>query len=167
MRFLLIVSLCLSINSFSQTLKDWEGDYDGKLVAYSVFGEPKEHRMQLSIHHEKDEVYEWTISYGDSAQDVRAYKMIQMKGNEYQLDEQNGIYIKTMLMDDEMLCLFEVNDSYLSVTYTLLDGQIGVKITSASRREDSGGSMDSDGNVIPIVGSWSMDAVQKGTLSKK
>lgn len=166
MKRLLVIITLLSSLSLNAQLDEWIGKYEGTLHVLSLEGKKSEHKMRVEIGKVADEVYSWTIIYGDSGQDVRAYQMIHMQGNEFQLDEKNGITIQTSKMGNEMISLFEVMGSTLFVSYTLLDGALGVKITSASHRDESGGTMDPDGNTIPNVSSYLTNVSQAAYLKK-
>ena len=68
--------------------------------------------------------------------------------------------------DNELISLFEVMDSYLYVSYKLVEDGLKVNIVACYGRTDTGGSMDPNGEIIPNVGSWSPVASQNVLLKK-
>ena len=111
----------------AQNLSAWEGHYAGTLKVKQMNGtDIVEHHMELDIKKHDDYSYDWVITYGDSAEDIRPYQMIYVDGDQYKLDEKNGIMIKVTKFDSEFIMLFEVGGSYLFVSYSLLDNAIGV-----------------------------------------
>ncbi len=152
--------------AISQILDNWVGSYSGKMNAIQLNGNKNEFSMRIDVDKVEDHIYSWTLTYGDSGKDIRPYQVVHDHDNKFIMDEKNGIKIQMSRFDDELISLFEVMDSYIFVSYKLVEAGMEVNIISAYGRSETGGSMDEDGNVIPNVGSYSVVASQNVLLKK-
>ena len=169
MKNVLTLLFCALISmGFSQQLDEWDGTYSGKLEIVSVKGKKTEVPMQLKIEKVNDSLYNWTLIYGDSAQDVRPYQLKHKDENRFMMDENNGILLDVSLFENELISLFEVQGSILWVNYTLLKKGIEMRITSSVNRQESGGTAGKeDQEEIPVVGSYTTVVSQFAFLKKE
>ena len=147
----------------------WIGQWHGELAIYSNSQKVKTIPMKLVIERsDNTKEYKWHITYGsDSLTDVRPYKLI-VKDDEkgkYLIDEGNGIELEAYLVNEKLICIFEVMASRLVITYSKRKNQIDFEVFSFPKDEYviSGGVETTEGNV-PQVKSFSLRGYQYAEL---
>lgn len=167
-KVLVIYSLVLSLISFAQLDKSWEGVYVGDLHSENLKGSHVSYHMELHIKALNETTYEWIIVYGqDSLKQERNYQLIHKEGNSFVLDEQNSILIPMSLHKNSLHSVFEVQGNLLHVVYTLGKEEITFELMSAGKKTTSGGETDAQDQPIPIVNSYKPSAFQTAQLKRQ
>ena len=166
MRWLIFLTLCSSMVTYGQLSTDWIGQYKGTLKANGLNGKEVQFAMELHIAHIDDSTYSFTIIYGkDSLRQERAYLLEVQGENRFVLDEQNGINLPMSLINNRLVSVFEVQGSWIHVSYILKSKGIRFELTSSNFHEETGGGT-ADGEEIPIVKSYLTSAFQYAELKK-
>jgi hypothetical protein len=121
--------------------------------------------MELKIAYVDTGVYDWTIIYGDSAQDVRPYQLVHKEANFYDMDEKNSIIMSTTLFDNKLICMFEISGTFIWVSYELTETGIEVNLTSHVFGNETGGA-EYEEEDIPVVGSYKTVVSQYAELKR-
>lgn len=148
-KFIVIVfAFFLSTNAaFAQLPEEWYGFYKGQLEITNFKGEVSEVYMELFIERNTDSTYIFDITYGeDSTRQVRHYELIHDKGNQYVMDEKNGVVLPLMLFKKRLVSSFMVQENLLHVSYSLQNKKLIFRTTSSRESIKTGGR-----NQVPQV----------------
>lgn len=150
---------------------NWVGSFKGDLQIYSVDSVGMKLAMTLDISKISDSIYQWKTTYkveGKEA-DIRDYelKISDKKRGNYILDEKNSIEIGSFYRNKTLTSFFEVEGSYLVMTYTKINDGIIFEITAATGKKiTKSGNTKHNGEDIPEVTSYFVNGKQKAILLK-
>lgn len=142
------------IETKAQSLpENWFGNWHGDLEIYQK-GKPVDTiPMSLEIF-PVDTVYSYILTYnvGNEKQDRREYQLVFVDEYHFVLDENNGIFIDTYLVDSCLISHFEVMGSKIFTRICLHDDTIYFEISGfGSDVNISGGISDDDQNVPEVI----------------
>ena len=144
--FILLFLFCTNL-VFSQLPENWFGTYEGKLTITNYKSEKSEVSMKLSIAEKTDTSYAFTITYiNDTTDQERKYELIHDKGNQFVMDEKNGIFLPLMLFENRLVSAFEVQGNHILVSYELEKKTLIFRTISSRESVKSGGQ-----NGVPTV----------------
>ena len=109
------------------------GHWKGSLEIYS--GAKKTMTISVGLDVTKTDTsgrYNWVITYGDSNQDIRPYKLVAIdstKGH-WAIDEQNGIIIDMYATGNKVSTLFVVMGSSIMISYWIEKGEMFMELYS-------------------------------------
>lgn len=148
---------------FAQLPESWLGSYEGDLEITNYKGELSSVSMELKIEQKTDTSYSFQITYiTDTATQVRDYELLHDKGNQYVMDEKNGIYLPMMMFNNRFISVFEVQGSMLQVSYTLHKKELIFRTTSSRSSIKTGGQ-----NGVPTVQGYLPFVDQYARLKRK
>lgn len=177
-----LVCLCMSINltqgqevneaeqskKKSYTTEDYFGIYKGDLNIISKNGSssiPMElHLLPTDVKNE----YKYTLVYiVNEERQERLYtlKRVDAANGIYVLDENNGITLDAVAMDNKLYMMFEVQGSLLTTQLTFEGDQMIFEITY-TQKETATKSATTDENPIEVL-SYPISTVQKAILKKQ
>jgi len=152
---------------------DWMGYWKGTL---EIFQKNKKTRsIPMALDHQFTDsigIYEWAIIYGeDTIKGRRDYYLETLNDSigHFRVDEKNSIYLDTYLNDNTMISQFEVQGTVITSKYTHLgNDRIMFEILAGTDKPVSvTGNEVIDGDTIPIVNSFPINAYQRATLVKQ
>lgn len=161
------IFIFISLISFSQLPDKWMGHYKGELISINLEGKETKFGMELIISERKDSTYNFTIIY--STTDVhqeRAYRLIPDGTNHFMLDELNGIVVDMSLSNNRLVSFFEVQESFLHVSYILTKKGLRFELTSSTPSGKTGGIITENKEEIPEVQSYRTISFQFATLKR-
>lgn len=159
-----IFFMIFSVSHAQSSLEDWEGEWSGTLEIFNK-DSTKNMTVPMELHiipKEKEGHWEYTIIYGRT-EDVRKYELIHISDNHYQIDEKNSIILDSYYLNDRFLEVFEVGDSFLTISTALKGGKIIYEVYSASKKSPS----KTGGDDVFIVTSYPVGSFQRAILEKK
>ncbi|MCU0439237.1 MAG: hypothetical protein MUC49_15175 [Raineya sp.] len=167
--FVVIVYLLLGLNSNihaqNTALDAWKGIWRGKLEIFTGEGKKQEIPMELHIL-PTDSIHKLTfkIIYDKSPRDYTLVVKDASKGL-YFVDENNGIKMDMVLLNNTFVSCFEVMDNLLISSYRLENNQIVSEIFSCSKKQalKTGNMPEKD---IPEVISYPPKVLQRAVLKK-
>ncbi|KOY85964.1 hypothetical protein AD998_07235 [bacterium 336/3] len=165
--FVVIVCLLLglksNIHAQNTALDAWKGIWKGKLEIFTGEGKKQEIPMELHIL-PTDSAHKFTfkIIYDKSPRDYTLVVKDATKGI-YTLDENNGIKMDMVLLNNSFVSCFEVMDNILISSYRLENNQIISEIFSCSKKQalKTGNMPEKD---IPEVISYPPKVLQRAIL---
>jgi hypothetical protein len=157
-----LFTVLFSTSSFSQLSEDWLGQYKGTLYITNYKSEVSEVDMEILIEAKTDTSYSFVITYlNDTSDQVRNYELIHDKGNQYVMDEKNGIILPLMLFSNRLVSVFNVEQNMIQVSYTLEKKRLVFRTNSSQKSIPSGGR-----NGTPKVQGYLPYVDQYGSLKK-
>merc|ERR1711991_617516 len=103
--------------------------------------------MKLSIAEKTDTSYAFTLTYiNDTTNQERKYELIHDKGNQFVMDEKNGIFLPLMLFENRLISAFEVEGNHIFVSYEIKKKTLVFRTISSRESVKSGGK-----NGVPAV----------------
>jgi len=152
---------------------DWLGYWEGNLEIYNALGLSQ--TIPMALDHQRTDtsgLYEWAIIYGeDTLEGRRDYflKEIDASLGLYEVDERNGIFLRSFVLGDKLVSTFEVERTLITSIYTREKNNSMLFEIFASNTEKNKITGDTivNGEEIPIVNSYLSTAYQKGRLKKK
>ena len=155
---------------FAQNIpQDWLGDWYGKLTINVPKGTVATIDMELHLS-TTDNPYKWnyTIVYDEGeSRDERKYTLIKSDSISglYTIDENNGIIINEMNIENKMFQRFKINDNVIYGITTYEKGKITWELVSDFERHSlQTGNGDEE---IPFVTSYYPINYQRAVLTKK
>lgn len=152
--------------------EDWLGYWEGDLEIYNADGLAQ--MIPMALDHQKTDTpgwYKWAIIYGeDTIKGRRDYylKEIDAVKGFYEVDEKNGIFLRSFLLDKKLVCTFDVSGTMITTIYTLDKGLMYFEILASNLNDNKvSGDTIVNGEEIPKVNSYLSTAYQKGVLIKK
>ena len=142
--------------------KSWEGVWKGACVL--VRGGKTAMEFPMELHVEKREGHwTWKVVYGAGAQrQVRPYEL-RATGENWVIDEKNGIVIDSYFENGRLHSRFDVMESSIQATYRRRGDELDVSLVTFDAKpvRRSGGQ-----DRIPKVAAYELRAVQRGTLKR-
>ncbi len=170
----LLTFAVFSQNTGYQFPDDWMGTYEGDMYVFSVNGNIDTVDLTFTLAPtEKENAWKYIMSYesekyGNSVKDYLIVKPDTLPANVYVTDEQNGIFIEEVLLDNTFYGSFSVGNSRLFSTLRKREGYIEWEITSTRNESTlaSGTEPDESGRAF-LVNSYAPFTTQKAVLYRK
>lgn len=154
--------------------KEWLGDYAGMM--YLDFADGNSDSLHFHLHFAStSQPDQWVMRFQfDSAKYppiVKDYKLIWNEaysdGGHFIMDEQNGILIDEVLMDDQFVSFYQVGKGVYHSSMQFADNQLYYVLTCAniSGGKETKSHPDSDGTVYNVK-SWPAFTTQKVSAKK-
>lgn len=159
----LLLGLNSNIHAQNTALEAWKGVWKGKLEIFTGEGKKQEIPMELHIlPTDSAHKYTFKIVYDKSPRDYTLVTKDASKGL-YTLDENNGIKMDMILLNNNFVSCFEVMDNILISSYRLENQQIISEIFSCSKKQalKTGNMPEKD---IPEVISYPPKVLQRAIL---
>jgi len=159
----LLLGLNSNIHAQNTALEAWKGVWKGKLEIFTGEGKKQEIPMELHIlPADSAHKYTFKIVYDKSPRDYTLVIKDASKGL-YTLDENNGIKMDMILLNNSFVSCFEVMDNILISSYRLENNQITSEIFSCSKKQalKTGNMPEKD---IPEVISYPPKVLQRAIL---
>ena len=160
---LFITTLSFAQNDNNNFPNDFLGVYKGTLSIYNPSNEVQQIPMEFHLL-ETDSAhrFEFKLIYDGQARNYFLLEIDSEKGL-YDIDEDNGIILKTRLQNNTLFSFFEVNGSMLSSRYAFSGDQIDFEIlfTTLKAKEKTGEETGNEIFAYPI------SVVQKAILKKE
>jgi hypothetical protein len=128
--------LCFSAHSSAQILKEWHGEWHGKMQMYKNGQEIDTVEVLLTIEPINDSTLTWRTEYKSVKQPVTkdyTMKSVDLSSGVYATDEGEGVLLETYLIDHTLYNVFEVEGIMLTATYRLMGNDIFFEVTSGKK----------------------------------
>jgi photosystem II stability/assembly factor-like uncharacterized protein len=150
---------------------DWLGTWSGQVTATSAAGPEKTFRMQLMIEPTNDPAQlKWTLIHDDPQGKSTRKNLLLDNGSrpgEFILDEQNGIRIHAVLLDNSLSSTFTRQEQRIWSTYRLQSSSAGWQIHFEQFSVPEASAMQSGGQAgMPQVTSWK-PAIRQAAVLKQ
>jgi hypothetical protein len=152
--------LGISANVGAQILKDWHGEWHGKMQMYKNGQQIDTVEVLLTINPINDSTLTWRTEYKSVKQPMTkdyTMKSVDLSKGFYATDEGGGVLLETYLIDNSLYNVFEVEGIMLTATYRLLGDEIVFEVTSGKK-----GKILADG-----VTNFSVNNLQKVHFKRK
>jgi hypothetical protein len=128
--------LGISANVGAQILKDWHGEWHGKMQMYKNGQQIDTVEVLLTINPINDSTLTWRTEYKSVKQPMTkdyTMKSVDVTKGFYATDEGGGVLLETYLIDNSLYNVFEVEGIMLTATYRLLGDEIVFEVTSGKK----------------------------------
>ena len=162
MRFLLLILLSLSLNSFAQDLLPdrMTGTWNGFLQIWSNGQKKDSVQVKLTILRIEKERWQWRMEYLSAKAPMTKDYTLKLKDREKNIfitDEGDSVELEDYAFGDKMYSLFETQDFWLTSSHELRNGKLIFEVTAGkkSRTLDKG------------VTNYSITSLQRAVLTKQ
>jgi len=128
--------LCFSARSSAQILKDWHGEWHGKMQMYKNGQTTDSLEVLLTIKPINDSTLTWRTEYKSVKQPMTkdyTMKSVDVSKGVYATDEGEGVLLETYLIDHTLYNVFEVEGIMLTAIYRLIGNEIVFEVTSGKK----------------------------------
>ena len=128
--------LCFSARSSAQILKDWHGEWHGKMQVYKNGQTTDSLEVLLTIKPINDSTLTWRTEYKSVKQPMTkdyTMKSVDVSKGVYATDEGEGVLLETYLIDHTLYNVFEVEGIMLTAIYRLIGNEIVFEVTSGKK----------------------------------
>lgn len=128
--------LCFSAQSSAQILKDWHGEWHGKMQMYKNGQTTDSVEVLLTIKPINDSILTWRTEYKSVKQPMTkdyTMKSVDLSKGIYATDEGGGVLLETYLIDNALYNVFEVEGIMLTATYRLMGNELVFEVTSGKK----------------------------------
>ena len=144
------------------------GHWKGK-ISWVVAGKPtRQFSMQLKVRERGDSagLYEWHISYGDSASDERPYllKPADISKGHWVIDEANGIVLDEYVFDNCLQGSFTVTNNTIINNYCVENGKMKVEFFTIKLGDKNTTGKGTE--AAPFVDNYRIAGYRHGILEK-
>jgi len=137
-----LFAMAFTASANQHLLPEWEGQWQGTCQYTSKGGGVQyEFPMGLSIANRGAEALDWQISYGEGESlQLRKYRLLSEDeaSGHYVIDENNGIFIDSYLVNDALVSHFSVGTSQLTTRYEINGNEMTVDMLTFGRQEVRG-----------------------------
>jgi hypothetical protein len=116
----------------------------------------------------EDSLYTYVLTYNAERKnaDRREYQLLHQEGNHFLLDEKNGIFIDTYLVDNCLMSHFEVMKSRIATRICLDEDNLNFEIIGFGADGKVSGGTTVDEQDIPEVIAYPVGQVTRAVLRK-
>ena len=164
-QILLAVLLPVVIHSQSAFPASWEGNWNGVVEIYSVYGLEQSVPMQLQIQPTgQDSTWTWRIIYGSGEEaSTRDYRLrpVDIAGAHWETDEQNAIRLDGFMLGGTFYTVYEVDDLRFTTSTRLADRRLEYELVVS---KGTPLRVTGDTPEVPKVSGFEVRSVQRATL---